>query len=229
MIRDAIEDNTGCLENGNIDRSAEPLAAIYTEMIGSIGLTGQRIAELSGTRPQYISDIKRRRRPLSRDMFMRTLLGLYGAQKWLISGDLKLDTKRIIALYPYISNPESETYPLPVLQRPFMGPKMTADDWDGNFICVTSPLMERAKKMRNPYILHLPFNDKSGRLCKGDYLLIDQTDAKSSGYVLIKTGWGVKLVKRAGETFEDVESGEHKFESDAQIIGNVAMLIMGEL
>lgn len=211
------------------DKASEPLAAIYTEMISAIGLTGQRIAELSGTRPQYISDIKRRRRPLSRDMFMRTLLGLYGPHKWLISGDLKIDTKRIVSLYPYISNPESETYPLPVLQRPFMGPKMTCDDWDGGFVCVTAPLKDRARKMQNPYILHLPFNDKSGRLCKGDYLLIDQIDSRTSEYVLIKTGWGVKLVKKSGDSFEDVESGEHKYESGAQVIGNVAMLVMGEL
>lgn len=211
------------------EKSLERLASIYTGMISSIGLTGQKIAELSGTRPQYISDIKRRRRPLSREMFMRTLLGLFGSHKWLISGDLKTDTQRIIALYPYISKPESANYPLPVLQRPFLGPKMGTEDWDGSFVCVTSPVKERARVLRDPYILHLPFDDKSGRLKKGDHLLIDQTDSAEGSYVLIKSGWGVKLVRREGGSFLDVETGEQKFAQDSQIIGVALMLLMGDL
>lgn len=211
------------------DNVRERLTNIYAGMISSIGLTGREIAKLSGTRPQYISDIKRRQRPLSQEMFMRTLLGLFGDYKWLISGDLPTDTQRIISLYPYISDPDNPTLPLPVFQRPFMGPKMTVDDWDGSFICVASPVKEQAKAMRDPYILHLPFNDKTGRLKKGDYLLVNQTESADSSYVLIKSGWGVKLVRRVGNGFEDVENGDHRFDGDVQIIGNVAMLLMGTL
>lgn len=211
------------------DSSREKLTNIYAGMISSIGLTGREIAKLSGTRPQYISDIKRRQRPLSHEMFMRTLLGLYGNYKWLISGDLAIDTQRIIALYPYISDPDGAILPLPVFQRPFMGPKMTVDDWDGKFVCVTSPVKEAAKEMHEPYVLHLPFNDKFGRLKKGDYLLVDQTPSADASYALIKSGWGVKLVRKCQDGFEDVENGEHRFESDVQIIGNVSMLLMGTL
>lgn len=210
------------------DKHRERLTNIYAGMISSIGLTGREIAKLSGTRPQYISDIKRRQRPLSHDMFMRTLLGLYGGYKWLISGDLPVDTQRIISLYPFISNPNG-VFPLPVLQRPFMGPKMTTEDWDGNFLCVTSPVREMARTMHDPYVLHLPFNDKAGRLRKGDYLLVDQKDSAEATYVLIKSGWGVKLVRKGAEGYEDVETGEQCYSSDAQIIGNVAMLLMGSL
>lgn len=211
------------------DKTRERLTNIYAGMISSIGLTGREIAKLSGTRPQYISDIKRRQRPLSHEMFMRTLVGLYGDFKWLITGDLPTDTQRIIALYPYISEPENAVYPLPVLQRPFMGPKMTVEDWDGSFLCVTSPIKEQARAMRDPYVLHLPFNDKSGRLKKGDYLLVDQKESPDATYVLIKSGWGVKLVRKAGDAFEDVENSENRYDADAQVIGNVAMLLMGAL
>lgn len=225
MIRHKTETTDLEAGAGKIDA----LTDVYTGMIDAIGLTGQKIAELSGTRPQYISDIKRRRRPLSREMYMRTLAGLFGEYKWLITGDLPLDTQRILALYPHISDNASKTAPLPVLQRPFMGPKMTPDAWDGGFICVASPVLERVKQMHDPYILHLPFNDKTGRLAQGDNLLINQVDSKHCDYLLIKTGWGVKLVKKCGNTFSDVESGEYKFGSEAQIIGNVVMLLMGEL
>lgn len=207
----------------------EKLTAIYADMLSEIGLTGREIARLSGTRPQYISDIKRRQRPLSQDMFMRTLLGLFGEYKWLISGNLPMDTERIKALYPYISNPDSEVCPLPVFQRPFMGPKMTVDDWDGSFFCVTNPIKDMVKQMRNPYVLHLPFNDKSGRLKRGDYLLVNQTNSSDANYVLVKSGWGVKLVRRVETMFEDVESGEQRPGDEVQIIGNVAMLIYGAL
>lgn len=211
------------------EASRGQLATIYSEMVASIGLTGREIARLSGTRPQYISDIKRRQRPLSHEMFMRTLVGLYGKYKWLISGDLPVDTERIVKLYPHISRSDSPIMPLPVFQRPFMGPKMTAEDWDGAFICVTSPIKERAAEMTDPYILHLPFDDKSGRLRKGDYLLVNQIPTSTTNYVLIKSGWGVKLVKRAQQGFEDVENGELRDGSSVQVIGSVVMLLHGAL
>lgn len=207
----------------------ERLTDVYTKMITSIGLTGREIARLSGTRPQYISDIKRRQRPLSHEMFMRTLQGLFGSFRWLISGDLAADTERIIAMYPYIADANSPVSPLPVLQRPFMGPKMTIEDWDGGFVCVTSPVKEMVKDMRNPYVLHLPFNDKSGRFKRGDYLLIDQIASSTANYALVKSGWGVKMVKRNGGVFEDVENGEPQAEADINIIGSVALLLMGTL
>lgn len=205
------------------------LTTIYADMISHIGLTGREIARLSGTRPQYISDIKRRQRPLSTDMFMRTLTGLFGRYMWLISGNLPTDTKRIVSLYPHICKADGAVGPLPVLQRPFMGPKMTVEDWDGNYLCVANPVKDMAKNMRDPYILHLPFNDKSGRLRRGDYLLVDQSEAPGANYVLVKSGWGVKLVRRTGDIFEDVETGEQRYGGDVQVIGNVAMLILGAL
>ncbi len=211
------------------DESADGMVNVYNTMLSSIGLTGQKIAELSGTRPQYISDIKRRRRPLSREMYLRTLSGLFGDHRWLISGDLLLDTHRIVKLYPHISSQNSETFPLPLLQRPFLGPKMSAEDWDGGFICVTSPILEQAKGMLNPYILSLPFSDISGRLRRGDHLLVDQTEKRLCEHVLIKTGWGVKLVRAQGDQYVDVESDDHRYPASAPIIGNVVMLLMGGL
>lgn len=211
------------------DPTREKLTNIYAGMISSIGLTGREIAKLSGTRPQYISDIKRRQRPLSQDMFMRTLLGLYGDYKWLISGDLPMDTQRIITLYPYISNVNGNTMPLPVFQRPFMGPKLTADDWDGTFVCVTSPVKEQVKEMRNPYILHLPFNDKFGRLQKGDYLLVNQAKTADANYVLIKSGWGVKLARKCSGGFEDAENPDIRYPANSYVLGFITMLLMGKL
>lgn len=209
--------------------TADGMVNIYNTMLSSIGLTGQKIADLSGTRPQYISDIKRRRRPLSREMYLRTLSGLFGDHRWLISGDLHLDTQRIISLYPYITCQNTKTFPLPLMHRPFLGPKMSTEDWDGSFICVTSPIMEQAQGMRNPYVLALPFNDCSGRLRRGDHLLVDQTDNRLSEHVLIKTGWGVKLVRTQNDQYVDVESEDRRYPANAPIIGNVMMLLMGGL
>ncbi|MCD8351920.1 MAG: hypothetical protein LUC93_15030 [Planctomycetaceae bacterium] len=211
------------------DNAREGLAGIYAGLIDAIGLTGREIAKLSGTRPQYISDIKRRQRPLSHEMFLRTLVGLYGDYKWLITGDLPVDTRRIIAMYPSIAGSDGPVMPLPLFQRPFMGPKMTGDDWDGNFMCVTSPVKEYAGAMRNPYILRIPFDDRSGRLRKGDFLLVNQVATANSAYVLVKSGWGVKLMHRVDDGFEDVETGDRRPDLDVNVIGGIAMLLMGLL
>ncbi len=205
------------------------LAGMFADLITSINLSGREIARLAGTRPQYISDIKRRQRPLSRGMYMRTLVGLFGSYKWLISGDLRVDTERIIALYPAIAASGGPLLPLPVFQRPFMGPKMMVDDWDGAFYSVPSPVKEEAGAMVNPYILHLPFDDKSGRLRKGDYLLVNQTDSTEAGYVLVKSGWGVKLMRRVADGFVDVENGDRHTDPGENILGTVVLLLMGVL
>lgn len=210
------------------EKVRERLTHVYEDMLKTIGLTGREIARLSGTRPQYISDIKRRQRPLSNDMFLRTLTGLYGEYKWLITGDLVRDTKHIIDFYPYISRGDGELFPLPVLERPFVGPTMTPDEWDGTFFCVTSLAADRARKMTNPYILHLPFSEKGGRFRQGDYLLVEQADNPESKFVLVKNGWGVKLTRRAPEGFLDTEHEDKYYPLDTPIVGSVGMLVFGE-
>lgn len=224
-LRESIDDSEEAVQ----DENREKLTNIYAGMISAIGLTGREIAKLSGTRPQYISDIKRRQRPLSQDMFMRTLMGLYGEYRWLISGDLPMDTQRIISLYPYISDENGGTLPLPVFQRPFMGPKLTSDDWDGTFLCVTAPVKDVVKDMRNPYVLHLPFDDKFGRLQKGDYLLVNQSRSSDVNYVLIKSGWGVKLAKKCAGGYEDVENPDLRYPFNSHVLGCITMLLMGSL
>lgn len=223
------------LHNGEIaagtetrDPARERLTHVYEDMLKTIGLTGREIARISGTRPQYISDIKRRQRPLSNDMFLRTLNGLYGEYRWLITGDFVKDTKHILAFYPYIAKSDGELFPLPVLERPFVGPTLTNDEWDGTFICVTCVAAERARKMRNPYILHLPFNEQTGRFKQGDYLLVEQSDNAEAKFVLVKSGWGVKFAQRTPDGFRDVEYGGALYPSGTTVVGSVGMLIFGE-
>lgn len=228
-----VDEDVGSEDAPYREAEREKLTDIYSNMLSSIGLTGREIARLSGTRPQYISDIKRRQRPLSHDMFMRTLLGLYGEYKWLISGDLARDTERIIGLRPYIAGGKgvkggkADSVPLPVFQRPFMGPKLMVDDWDGSFICVTSPVKEALKGMTNPYVLHLPFDDRFGRLRKGDYLVVNQVKNGVGNYVLLKSGWGVKLARRGDGAFADVENPELTYPFASGVLGVVSMLVMG--
>ncbi|MCD8139855.1 MAG: hypothetical protein LUE17_08780 [Planctomycetaceae bacterium] len=207
----------------------EGLTGLYAELIRSIGLTGREIAKLSGTRPQYISHIKRRQRPWSNEMFIRPLAGLVVEYKWLLTGDLATDTKHIIAMYPSIARSDGPLLPLPLFERPFMGPRMTADEWDGSFVCVTSPVKEHAVAMQRPYILRLPFDDTAGRLRKGDHLLVNQIESADSAYALVKSGWGVKLVRRVDGGYVDVESGYRYTGSDVKTIGSVAMVLMGLL
>ncbi len=211
--------------NDRRDKARERLTTIYSDMLKRIGLTGKEIARLSGTRPQYISDIKRRQRPLSTEMYMRTLLGLFGEYQWLVTGDLDADTKHILVFYPYISNPNSPLLPLPVLRRPFLGPRMSVEEWDGNIINVASPVMEQAKQSNKPYLLNLPFNERTGRFRAGDHLLIDQADRPDSRFCLIKSGWGVKMAMRSDNGFEDAEEEGRLYPADSPVVGCVTMLL----
>lgn len=210
------------------EKVRDRLTHVYEDMLKNIGLTGREIARLSGTRPQYISDIKRRQRPLSNDMFLRTLAGLFGDYKWLITGDLVKDTKHIVDFYPYVSKAGKESFPLPVLERPFVGPAMTTDEWDGAFVTVTAIAAERASAMRKPYLLHLPFNEKSGRFRQGDYLLVEQADRPEAKFVLVKNGWGVKLARRTPQGFIDAEHEDNSYPLDTPVIGSVGLLVFGE-
>ena len=205
------------------------LTDMYMELLRSVRVTGREIARLSGTRSQYISDIKRRQRPLSNEMYSRILAGLFGKYKWLMCGDFALDTAHIIALFPFIREPGDSCMALPVLQRPFVGPTMASGDWDGTFFQVAPPIREQAEAMHEPYILHLPFNDRTGRLRRGDYLLIDQRRTGALSHcLLVKSGWGVRLIRKNGDGYEDVENGA-AVDEDFDIVGNVALILLGAI
>lgn len=223
-----VQSNNIMIKSEMRETVRDRLTHVYENMLKNIGLTGREIARLSGTRPQYISDIKRRQRPLSNDMFLRTLAGLFGDYKWLITGDLVKDTKHIVDFYPHISKADAEFFPLPVLERPFVGPTMTTDEWDGSFICVTAVAADRARVMTMPYLLHLPFNEKGGRFRQGDYLLVEQADRPEAKFVLVKNGWGVKLARRMPDGFLDAEHEGNLYSLDTPVIGSVGLLVFGE-
>ncbi len=205
------------------------LSMMYEDLLKTIGISGREIARLSGTRPQYISDIKRRHRSLSSNMFMRTLNGLFGRYQWLITGDLMVDTKHIIALYPSISETDGELYTLPVLSQPFVGPRMRVEGWDGSFIRVSSKAAVMAKSLVKPYVLDLPFDEYGGRFRKGDYLLVEQSDRAHAKFQLIKCGWGIKLVQRGEDAFIDAGMGKGAYPLDSEVAGSVVMLLYATL
>ncbi|MCD8351856.1 MAG: hypothetical protein LUC93_14710 [Planctomycetaceae bacterium] len=216
-------------ERGVAAYDSDDLKPLYMDLIARTGLSGKKIAQLSGTRPQYISDIKRNQRPLSEEMFRRTLVGLFGNYGWLMTGDIAADARHIVPLYPFLANANSPLAPLPVLRMPFWGPNLGVNEWDGFYICVASPLKELVASLIRPYVLDLPFDDQLGRLRRGDYLIIDQRDRRDAAYVLLKSGWGVKLARRVENGFVDAETGDRQLNRASEIIGSVAKLLMGDV
>ncbi len=207
----------------------ERLIQRFDELLGSVGLTGREIAKISGTKPQYISDIKRRQRPLSEDMFMRTLHGLFGDYGWLMTKDLEVDSRNLMRFYPHIAANNDRVKSLPVLREPFVGPVMAKGEWNGEVMDLTPPAATRAQAVTKPYILRLSFDSLGGRLRRGDLLLVGQGDRPEARLVLLKTGWAMKLAKRVDSGFEDVDSGERIDDPEVRVIASVELLLMGEV
>jgi hypothetical protein len=64
---------------------------------------------------------------------------------------------------------------LPVISHLIDGEPRESPGWDGTAIAVTGAAAARAQSAHQPYILRVDHGDARGRLCKGDLILISQT------------------------------------------------------
>lgn len=153
-----------------------------------MGLTQLQIACRVGVPPQYISDIKNRRRGIT-ELTARRLSDEFGVSiEWLMYG--RGEMKR-----PMLSDNPHDLFSIPLLDMVHLGPPQNCPSWIGTWIEIAGVAANAAFKAKMPYALRMPHPDREGRLAPGDLLLISQ-DPTAAGHIAVLAGIPPILARR---------------------------------
>lgn len=185
------------MDESESDREArrERLRQFLVEM-AIIGLTQQAVAARAGVPSQYLSDVKNGRRLLS-ELLARRLNEEFGVDHvWLMTGEGTMTPPRV---------PRAETRPqdaevvmVPIVGQPIVGDPRISLAWDGSLVALTGPPAMKAKQASHAYILRLHHDDFTGRLRKGDLVLISQGNLEFGEIQVIQTR-GLPVLARRGK------------------------------
>jgi len=144
------------------------------ELLAGQELTQIQIASRAGLPPQYISDIKKGRRPMT-ELVARRLGDEFDVDyQWLLgtSGSMERPKPRSAATSAATSFCSSSW--LPLFPNPIEGEPRAHPGWDGAGIEVAGAAAAKLVVSILPYVLRFGRADIEGRLRKGDLILISQ-------------------------------------------------------
>ncbi|MCA9125191.1 MAG: helix-turn-helix transcriptional regulator [Planctomycetaceae bacterium] len=149
--------------------SAQRLSDLL-ESLAERGLNQAQVAVKAGLPPQYVSDIKRSRRPMT-ELVARRLGEEFDVNfQWLmgISNSMENPT-------PHASTATANsTVWLPLFSHPIEGEPRQHPTWNGAGVEIAGVAAGRIGLTRYPYVLQFGHNDVQGRLRQGDLILISQ-------------------------------------------------------
>jgi hypothetical protein len=163
------------------ERATQRLVTLL-ERLGNEGISQAQVAARGGMPSQYLSDVKKGRRPLT-ELFARRLANEYNIDYlWLLG--VKDSPQR-----PDLTSAPSRggSVWLPVFSHPIEGDPRTNPKWDGTSVEVSSVAAARLANAVQPYVLRFGHDDKEGRLRKGDLVLISQSPNEAAELLVVRS------------------------------------------
>ena len=158
------------------------------------GLTQAQIAAKAGIPPQYFSDIKRGKRPVTELIARRLGEEFNFDYRWLLGTSDTMEA----AVQPSTTTAAGNTVWLPLFPFPIEGEPRQNPNWSGAGVEVSGAAAARVGLAESPYVLQFDHDDVEGRLQKGDLILISQ--APNADAQIHVVGHGKKLfLARANE------------------------------
>lgn len=134
------------------------------------GMTQTQIAAKAGLPPQYISDIKRGRRPMTELVARRLGEEFHVNFQWLMgtSSSMEFSSPSTSA------QAASPTAWLPLFPHPIEGEPRQHPQWSGAGVELAGVAAGRIGLAHFPYVLQFGRDDQQGRLRRNDLILISQ-------------------------------------------------------
>ena len=185
-------------------------------------MTQRQIAMELNVPSQYLSDVRCERRPLT-DQFARRFAEVYHiSATWLLDGYGPMELADLAAIPSTVT-----TIVLPVLAAPWRETR-ESPHWDGSMITVAGAAAVAAQRARQPFVLRLNEDDRSGRLRRNDLLLCSQEPRPDAAIGILFAQERVSLGTTGPRgPFRGVGSG--KAIRDAEIIGHVVGVVWAVL
>lgn len=142
------------------------------EHLALLGVSQQQVALRAGVPPQYLSDIKNGRRPMTELVARRIGHEFHLNYEWLLTLSDTLDP--IVLHTATHASPSVGTF-LPVFSDPISGDPQSHSKWDGTSLQITGAAAAKLFVLKWPYVLRFGNNDARGRLRRSDLVLISQS------------------------------------------------------
>ena len=141
------------------------------ERLTQQGTSQQQVATRAGIPPQYLSDIKNGRRPMTELVARRIGHEFQIDYQWLLGAS---DTMEPIMVRTTSHQP-SRGNCLPVFSHPIMGDPQIHPKLDGTELQISGAAAAKLVLLKWPYILRFGADDSRNRLKRNDLVLISQS------------------------------------------------------
>jgi transcriptional regulator with XRE-family HTH domain len=189
------------------------------------GTSQQQAALRAGLPPQYLSDIKNGRRPMTELVARRIGQEFRIDYQWLLGLS---DTIEPLVLRD-APTPTGEKSWLPVFSQPISGDPQSLTQWDGTKREISGAEATKLKLLKWPYVLKVGSDDIRGRLHLGDLVLISQTATEQSEISVIEFRKKLVLARRQSDKcWERITKGGN-LPPDCLVIGHSVAILWSDL
>ena len=197
------------------------------ERLAEQGTTQLEVARRANFAPQYLSDVKLERKPIT-ELFARRLADSFEFDyRWLMSGEG--DPPRVLEAGARKTPPESTIVRLPVFHSPILGDPWSHAAWDGTTASLAGAAAALARSAKQPYVLRFGRADHRRRLQENDLLLVSQELSAQAEIHLVRSGSKLYLARKAPKArWQRVANGK-LLEGTWQPVGHCIGIIWGLL
>ncbi len=195
------------------------------KLLAQQGLTQQQVASRANLPPQYLSDLKCGRRPMTELVARRLGEEFDINHHWLLGTSNTMEP-------PESRSGHSAARPddnwLPVLNIPIDGEPRAYLAWDRTMVELSGAVADMLVQAQSPYALRFGHNDVKGRLRKNDLVLISQSESPDAEIFVVRSKSKLFLARRGKGAWVRVANGS-RLPSNCPVVGHCLGIIWGSL
>lgn len=214
------------IDNLDIGQTCRKQLCDLLERLAGQGVSQQQVALRAGLPPQYLSDIKNGRRPMTELVARRIGHEFHVNYEWLLGLS---DSLEPVVLRTNSQNSSSTGNWLPVFPDPISGNPQDQSKWDGTSLQVTGAAAAKLVRLRWPYVLRFGADDHRDRIQRGDLILVSQSDSDNAEIHVIECRRQLVLARRKLDgSWERLAKGE-RLPKDIPVAGHCVGVIWSSL
>lgn len=208
------------------------VAAIATKRFNDLlealleqGLTQAQIAAKAGIPPQYLSDIKRNKRPVTELIARRLGEEFDFNYRWLTGTSNSMEN----SAQPSATTTAGDTVWLPLFPFPIEDEPRQNSQWTGAGVEIAGAAAGKIGLARYPYVLQFGHGDVQGRLQQGDLVLISQATNTDAEIHVVRYRNKLFLARRNKDRSWTRVANGNKLPSNCPVMGHCVGIVWSSL
>jgi plasmid maintenance system antidote protein VapI len=193
------------VEDFHVDKLRQSRLAEFLELQAQQGLTQQEVAARARVNPQYLSDLKHGRRPMTELVARRLGEEFQIHRDWFLGTSSRMDPG---VPRPGAAGPGGAAVLVPLFPHPIEGEPRAHPEWDGTSIEVAGAAAARLTLARWPYVVRFDRDDVERRLRAGDLVLVTQEPEDQAEIAVVKYRKRLFLARRSPPHWVRIANGD---------------------